>query len=153
MIEINVVPITSKEIRDELSALGFSGLLLRSLLDYIVDDDSLQSFFNFIIRMDEKEERITQVLLVYKFIVYMQDKQSYKDSNEYISAYAKSKTIDEKQEVLAKLFLSNSPKLIEVIFWIDNDMISNDTLYHLAVQNRCQFSVEESLLLIETLHI
>lgn len=153
MLSNTVLSTFRAEIKKELSAMGFKGFLLRNLLDLIVDADSLQSFYNFIIQLEEEEGKMTKVLLVHKFIEHMQDKQSFVNFKEFIAAYNSANTIFEKQGVLARLFCSNSYDLMRVVLWLNGKMISYNKLYKLAVQYRSQYSVRESLILIESIHI
>lgn len=140
-------------IREELSFMGFKGFLLRDLLKFIVDEESLHSFYNFILKTEEEEGEMTKVLLVHKFIKHMQFKQSFINYNEYMAAYNSAHTSFEKKEVINRLFCSDSNDLAQIVLWLNGHMISYIKLYEVAVQYRTQYSIEESVILIESLHI
>ncbi|MDT3429183.1 hypothetical protein J2Z22_004783 [Paenibacillus forsythiae] len=143
-----------QSIREVLSELGFKGSMLRDLRDIIVDEEILYAFYNFILKNeDEVEEGITSLLLVYKFKKHMQDKQSFADYHEFIEAYNSIHEVFEKKKVLERLFCSESNDLTKIIHWLNADKISHKKLYQLAVEYRSQYSVRESLFLIETLHM
>lgn len=140
-------------ISDELMVMGFKGFLLRNLLKFIVDEESLYSFYNFILKTEEEEGEITKVLLVHKFIKHIQDNQSFINYNEYMAAYNSAHTSFEKKEVIHRLFRSDSNDLAQIVLWLNGHMISHIKLYEVAIQYRTQYSIQESLFLIESLHI
>lgn len=140
-------------VRGLLSELGFKGKMLSDLCDIIVDEETLYTFYKFVFKNEEEEGRITSSLLVYKFKKFMHDKQSFTDYHEFIEAYDSVHEVFEKKKVLERLFCSESNDLIKVVSWLNADMISHRKLYQLAIKYRSQYSVRESLLLIETLHM
>ncbi|OME94987.1 MULTISPECIES: hypothetical protein [Paenibacillus] len=148
-----MVGIEVDTIRGMLLELGFKGRMLHDLRDIIVDEETLYTFYNFIIKNEEEEGRITSLLLVYKFKKLMQDKQSFADYHEFIEAYNSIHEVFEKKKVLERLFCSESNDLMKLIPWLNADMISHRKLYQLAVEYRSKYSVRESLFLIETLHM
>lgn len=102
-------------IRDELFVMGFKGFLLGDLLKSIIDEESLHSFYNFILKTEEEERGITKVLLVHKFIKQMHDKHSFINYNEYMETYNSARTSFEKKEVINRLFRSDSNDLAQGI--------------------------------------
>ncbi|GIO85084.1 hypothetical protein J25TS5_20160 [Paenibacillus faecis] len=140
-------------IRGVLSELGFKGKMLRDLRDIIVDEETLYTFYNFIIKNEEEEGIITSLLLVYKFKKYMQARQSFADYHEFVKTYNSAHTSFEKKEVIERLFCSKSSYLTKIMLWLNTDVISHRKLYKLAVEYRSQYSVRESIFLIEALHL
>ncbi|MBW7453795.1 hypothetical protein ACFOLF_06280 [Paenibacillus sepulcri] len=153
MIAIKSKIIIVDSIREELIVMGFKGFLLRNLLGVIVNNITLHTFYNFITKTEEEEGKLTKVLLVHRFIEHMENKHSFTDCNEFITAYNSANTIFEKQGVLARLFCSNSQDLMRVVLWLNGNMITHNKLYELVVRYRCQYSVRESLILIKSLQI
>ncbi|MCM3202894.1 hypothetical protein [Paenibacillus illinoisensis] len=148
-----MVGIKVDTVRGVLSELGFKGKMLSDLCDLIVDEETLYTFYKFVLRNDEEEGRVTSLLLVHKFKKFMHDKQSFADYHEFIEAYNSVHEVFEKKKVLERLFRSESNDLIKIIPWLNLEMISYKKLYQLIVRYRSQYSVRDSLFLIETLHM
>ncbi|KOY13805.1 hypothetical protein [Paenibacillus xylanivorans] len=116
-----------------LLELGFKGRILRDLRDIIVDEETLYTFYNFILKNEEEEGRITSLLLVYKFKKLMQDKQSFADYHDFEEAYNSAHELVDKRKVLERLFCSESSDLAKILLWLKYKMISRRELYQLVV--------------------
>ncbi|MFC5403923.1 hypothetical protein [Cohnella soli] len=138
-------------IREELSAMGFKGLLLHKLLAYIVDGESLQAFYNFIIMKEEEEGRMTKVLLVHKFSEHMQDRLTFKDFNDFLSEFNNSADESEQEKIIQKLVVRKA----------DNDMLNKvaklfvcnplrvEIIYNMIVEYRRMYKPDEIIMLLE----
>ncbi|SMG52195.1 hypothetical protein [Paenibacillus aquistagni] len=138
-------------IKEELELVGFKGLLLEKLLQIITDYNTMEEFWNFIILNEEKQ--MTKVLLVHKFLIYMQSKYSFSDAGEFKRVYCSVKERNDRQNVIAKLFFSKSDEYYKVIDWIDTGKISFEEIYKLVVDYRRIFTAKESISLIEIMLI
>ncbi|MBE1446083.1 hypothetical protein [Paenibacillus sp. OAS669] len=137
-------------ITQELIEMGFKGRVLSQLLQFITDKETLQDFYNFIIL---KGEGMTKILLVHKFITYMQDKSSFQNCKEFEDAYVNAQGTIKKQLVVARLFALKTSifQLNKVQTIMEKENISLSKFYALIVKYRQMYSVSEIITLFETM--
>ncbi|OME54036.1 hypothetical protein BSK59_15760 [Paenibacillus odorifer] len=136
-----------------LTGMGFKGMLLRDLLKIIVDNDTLQDFYNFILL--EEEEGVTKVLLVHNFIQHMNNKNSYKDYEDFKSAYDEAVTFHNKGYVIERMIAGkvDATKLNKVVTLFDTkrQQIDFELFYERLIRYRSQYSTHEIITLLEGL--
>ncbi|EJW14088.1 hypothetical protein M5X00_26295 [Paenibacillus alvei] len=144
----------SKSMKEELLEMGFKGALLHNLLQVIIDNDTLHTFYNFI--LESEGEKMTKVLLVHKFNEYMQDKKSYENCEEFVSALQTADTEEEKEKVVEKLFAqSASQSMLKKVVSVLEVSSTEDVLkmYQLIVKWRKMHNPNEIFTLLESLPI
>lgn len=104
----------NSDVQQELLEMGFKGLLLHKLLNIIVDGDSLQDFYNFILL---KGEGMSKVMLVHNYSEHIDNKRTYASYQEFVDDYDKAVTKQEKLSTIEKLILGkvSSEKLNKVV--------------------------------------
>lgn len=132
--------------------MGFKGKMLDDLKLVIVDEATLQQFYNFIFLSGSD---MTKPMIVHKFIIYIKEKLSYKEYHEFEKLYKECKLKIEKITLINRLFanIENNKEIERVLHWIDNQKINLKQLYDAVVTYRNDFNVKEIVTLIEQLHI
>lgn len=135
----------------ELIELGFKGLLLNRLLAYIVDAETMEKFKAFITLNKLDGENDTNLVLVHKFVIKIQNENSFVNYNQFLTQYRAAETGQHKNLLLAKLFVQYASPLtlkkVAVIF--DNNSDNLELLYNRVVNYRGKHKPDEILTLLE----
>ncbi|MCY7484935.1 MULTISPECIES: hypothetical protein [Paenibacillus] len=132
--------------------MGFRGKMLTDLKSVIVDEETLQQFYNFIILYGSE---LSKPMIVHKFIIHIKEKLSYKQYHEFEEKYKECVLKMEKINIIRRLFVNieNNEGIEKVFHWIDNQNVSLKQVYDAVITYRNDFNVNEIITLIEHLHI
>lgn len=141
---------SSCQYQQELIGMGFKGANLSKLLTVIVDADTMQELYNFIIL---KCEGMSNLQIAHKFYNHMRDKQSYASYEQFETAYTGANDVVDRQGVIAKLLATkaNTEQLIRVLILISDRRMTLPTLYGYIVRYRKLYTVDQTLILLEAL--
>lgn len=133
----------------ELERLGYKGKLLTMLVDTIGNEANLGTFYQFVLDNDGKCN--SKLSLVSRFVVYMQEKQSYQNATDFTQEYIASTDIDNKKYVLEKLFGCNVDftTLNKVLQLLEKHTLTLERLYELVSHYRKSYNPKETVTLIE----
>lgn len=135
----------------ELIELGFKGLLLNRLLAYIVNAETMEKFKSFIVLNKLTGENDTNNVLVHKFVIKVQNENSFESYNQFLTQYQGVETHQHKYVLLEKLFAQYTKPLtlkkVAVIF--DNNPDELESLYQRVLNHRGKYNPDEILTLLE----
>lgn len=139
------------DIQQELLQMGFKGILLSRLLNLVVDSDSLQDFYNFVLL---KGEGMSKVLLVQGYGEHLDNKRAYVDYQEFVNDYDNASTIKEKCFIIEKLILGkiSSEKLNKVVEVFENNRKTDFKRFFQKMERyRKEYNTTEIITLLETM--